>query len=243
MDRLPRPAMAEHAQYPIDVTELWGPEGEAELSPATSFTPGPELLPVDASPTNGNGESMPGVTEQTLEDVARLANAIAANHSDVLRRSDLDTMRKELESAFTQQLAVAMYELMSAWNSRLATAEDHISDRVTRSVEAQAGVLVSSAEANYYAVHEIAETVRSQLAAFRGQLTGIEGLTSFQRDIRHDVARLSDLASAPASAETGELVETMKVMRTELAQLRQEMLELRGTVAVPAQNGASLPRP
>ena len=240
MDRLPRPAMAEHPKYPIDVRELWGPDGEAELTPATPFTTAvPELLPDHGNPTNGNGDSMAGVTKQTLEDVARLANAITANHSDILRGSDLDTMRKELESAFTQQLAAAMYELMSAWNARLATAEDHISDRVTRSVEAQTGVLVSSIEANYYAVLEIAETVRGQLAAFRSQLTGIEGLTSFQRDIRHDVARLRDLACTPtpASAETGDLVETMKVMRTELAELRQEISELRGAVAVPAKTG------
>jgi hypothetical protein len=228
--------MAEHAQYPIDVVELWGPEGESGLTPAAPFTPAPDLYPVDTKHTNGNGESTPGVDNQALDEVARLAAALAANHSDVVRMSDLDAMRTDMERAFSQQLAVGLYELVSTWNSRFAAAEDHISERVTRSVDAQAGILRSSIEANHHAVLEIAEMVRSELAAFRGQLTGVEGLTSFQRDIRHDVARLGDLASMPpaVSAETGDLSETMRVMRAELAELRQEIFRLRGSMAVPA---------
>ena len=212
--------MAEHTQYPLDVTELWGPDGETELSPAAPFMPAPDLYSVDPTSTNGNGESVHEVNKQTLDDVARLANAIAASHSDVVRRSDFDSIRKELESAFTQQLAVTLYELMAAWNSRFATAEDRINERVTGSVEAQTRVLASSIEANFYAVLEIAETVRTELAAFRAQLAGIEGLITS--------------APPPPPAEAGDLVETMKDMRTEMAELRQEISELRGSIAVPA---------
>ena len=221
--------MAEHAQYPIDVTELWGPDGETELSPATPFAPPPGLYPGDAKRTNGNGDSAHGVNKQTLDDVARLANAIAANHSDGLRRIDLDTMRTELESAFAQQLALALYELTSTWNSRFATAEDHISERVARSVEAQTRVLASSIEALFYEVLGIAETVRSDLAAFRSQLEGIEGLIA---------------SSPPASShDDGDLLVTMKGVRAELAELRQEIAELRGSIAVPARDGEALPTP
>jgi hypothetical protein len=228
MDRLPGPAMAEHAQYPIDVTELWGPDGETELSPATPFTPPPDRYPADAKPTNGNGESVHGVNKQTLDDVARLASAIAANHSDGLRRIDFDAMRTELESAFAQQLALALYELMSAWSSRFSTAEDNISERVARSVEAQTRVLASSTEAIFYEVLGIAETVRSELAAFRTQLAGIEVLIA------------SGLAEP---AETSDLSETMRGMRAELAELRLEIVELRGSITAPAEEGVSLSTP
>ena len=223
--------MADHAQYPIDVTELWGPDGGAELSPALPFLPGDALRPVNGTPANGNGEAV-SVNKQTLEDVARLADAIAANHSDVLRRADLDGMRKDLESAFTQQLAVALYELMAAWKSRFATAEEHISERVTASVEMHTSALASSTEASFYASLEMAEAFRSDLATFRKHLVGIEGLTSFQREIRHEVARLGDLVATPRpeAAQTHELGETLKILQKELAGLREDVADLRAAV-------------
>jgi hypothetical protein len=234
--------MADHAQYPIDVTELWGPDGEAALSPALPFLPADELRPVNGTSSNGNGEAAVGVNKQTLEDVARLADAIAANHSDVLRRADLDAMGKDLESAFTQQLAVALYELMGAWKSRFATAEEHISERVTASVETHTGRLASSMEASLYASLEMAEAVRSELAAFRKHLAGVEGLTSFQRDLRHEVARLGDLVAAPRPepAQSHELGEAMKVLQKELAELREDISELRAAVDARANEGVTV---
>ncbi|MFN2504667.1 MAG: hypothetical protein ABR540_10675 [Acidimicrobiales bacterium] len=224
--------MAEPAQYPIGVAALWGPEGETEPSP---FVPAAELRPVDAVPANGNGESPPTVEKRTLDDVARLADAIAANHSHVLRKNDLDAMRQELEGAFTQQLAGALYELMGAWNARFATVEDHINQRMSASVEAQTGVLASSIEANFYAVLEIAETVRKDLGTFQDQLAGVEGLPSFQREIRHEVGRLADLITAPRPevAERDQLAATLKLMRSDLAELREEISELRAATDSP----------
>ena len=231
--------MADHAQYPIDVTELWGPDGEAELTSALPFMPADELPPMNGTAPNGNGEPVL-VNTQTLEDVARLADAIAANHSDVLRRTDLDAMRKDLESAFTQQLAVALYELMAAWKSRFATAEEHINERVTASVETHTGRLASSMEASFYASLEMAEAVRSELVSFRKNLAGIEGLTSFQRELRHEVARVGDLVAAPRpeAAHTHEVGETLKVLQKELAELREDISDLRAAVDVQGTKGA-----
>jgi hypothetical protein len=242
MDMLPGPAMADNVQYPIDVAELWGPDGETGLSPASPFALAQELRPVEATPTNGNGEPPPAVDTQALADVARLADAIAANHADVVRRSDLDSMRKELEGAFTQQLAVALYELTASWNSRFSTAEAHISERVTAAGEAQNKVLASSIEANFYAVLEMAETVRAELGNFRSDLAGVEGLSSFQRELRHDVARLGDLVAAPRpeASQAEVLAEALRSMQKDLAELRQDILELRAAVDARVPRGLTV---
>jgi BMFP domain-containing protein YqiC len=189
--------MADHAQYPIDVAELWGPDGETELTPVSSFAVAQDLRQVAVTHANGHDEPAPTIDRQMLADLARLADAIAANHSDVLRRSDLDGVRKELEDVFTQQLASTRQELMAGWNARFASAEAHIEDRVIASGEAQTKVLASSMEANFYAALEMAETVRSELRSFKSDLGGISALTEVLRrmqdeltELRHDVSEL-----------------------------------------------------
>ena len=229
--------MADQPQYPIDVTELWGPDGDPELSPVLPFKPD-DFRPVNGTSPKGSGEPM-SVNEHTLEEVARLADAIAANHSDVLRRTDLDAMRKDLESAFTQQLAVALYELMAAWKSRFTAAEEHISERVTASVKTHTSRLVSTTEANVNASLEMAEAFRSELTSFRRHLAGIEGLTAFQREIRHEVARLGDLVTTrrPEPAQSHELGEALEILQKELAELREDISELRAAVDARATKG------
>lgn len=231
--------MAEPTRYPIDVAELWGPEGEAELSPATSFVPPPELRPVDAEPVHDGDDLAPAAASKTLVEVDRLAEAIAGNLPELLRRTDLDAMRKELEGAFTQQLALVVYELMAAWDTRFASIEDRLNQRMGTAVEAQTSALAASIEASFYAVLEISETVRAELRAFGDQLAGVESLPTFQREIRHEVARLGDLACGPRP-EAAVMAEMTTVMTSELAELREELCRLRAAVDARAPRSLSV---
>jgi len=234
--------MADHLHYPIDVTELWGPDGEAELGSDAHLLPADDFAPADSAQPSGNGQPAPAAERRSRGEVARVSDGRAADQSEPVRSSDLASVRTELEAAFSHQLAVAVYELMAAWKSGLATTEEHINERVTAAVDAHIGGLASSSEASFYAAVELAETVRSEVGAFRGQLAGLEGLASLPRDLRHEVARIGDLLDAPKAepAATDGLAETLEVIRAEVSELRRELSRLRGAMEAPAGNGLTV---
>lgn len=245
--------MADTLSYQDDISALWGPEGEGVLGSAPANAADHEQ-PVPA-PADGNGAHPTVVERETHDDIARLAEAIAASHLDAVSQADLAAARTEIEGAFTHQLAVALYELMAATNARFATAEDHINQRVTAAVEAQTDRLAASIDAQQRASAVLEDTMRSQLDAIRERITGpIDGLASFQRDLRHDVGRLSDVVTTQgeesahratvdadrfersetragaALSELSGLSETLAALQADMAELRQELAQVREAV-------------
>lgn len=239
--------MADHVSYSDDISSLWGSQGEDVLSPAPSPGHDGPLNGGDAHANgralaNGNGSHLTVVEDETHADVARLAEAIAANHAEVVHRHDLEAVRAELEGAFTHQLAVALYELMAASNARFATAEDHINQRVAEAMEVHTTRLVEALEGQRSATSQVSERIWSELGALRRRLTlPIDGLAGFQRELRHEVGRLSDLLSrhggdGAADAEpvsggnAGDVTQTLAAVREEVSALREELAELRAAV-------------
>jgi DNA anti-recombination protein RmuC len=203
--------MADHVSFSDDISKLWGPDDEGVLTPTPPASVRPEdERPADPSPTNGNGNGsgvrITVVEQDTRDDVARLAHALATNHADVVHRSDLDAARSQMEGAFTHQIAVALYELMAASNARFATAEDKINQRVTEAVEGHTDRLEASLERHHRESRELSEALWAQVDAMRQRMDGpIDGLAAFQRELRHEIGRLSDLvASASAAAVRAE---------------------------------------
>lgn len=262
--------MADYVSYPDDISGLWGPEGEGMLTPAMPDAPTKEPDPVLPASTNGNGSAnghgngprFSLVDQDTHDDVARLARAIAESRADVVRLADLQAARAEMEGAFTQQLAVALYELMAASNARFATAEDRINERVNQAVEVHTTRLAASVEANHRAASEMAELIWNQIDSLRHRFVGpIDGLAAFQRDLRHEVGRLSDLVAAhsrdwaqrfeaeagqrdrhdermaKAADDLGDVPGVLAAMRDDLSSLREEVAELRAAVEQRSQKG------
>lgn len=248
-------AMADYASFSDDISTLWGPAGEGGLTPAP-----PAPLPREHEPpaqppepaitnghghSNGNGGRLAVVEQDVHDDVRRLAEALTTNHADVVRRSDLDAVRSQLEGAFTHQIAVALYELMAASNARFATAEDHIKQRVTEAVEVHTTRLTASLEKHHRAATELSEFIWAELDAMRQRLNGpIDGLVAFQRELRHEVGRLGDLVAeatepperpesgsgddgSATSSEASELASALTSLCEEVAALRREVAELR----------------
>lgn len=264
--------MADYASYPDDISGLWGPDSEGTLTPAMPETSAgdPEaLLPASTKGTgngsvNGhsNGARLAMVEQETHDDVARLARAIADSHADVVRPADLRAARAEMEGAFTQQLAVALYELMAASNARFATAEEHINQRVDEAVEVHTNRLEASLDAHHVVATQMLETLGNELDALRQRFIGpIDGLAAFRRELRHEVGRLSDLVttqareSAQQSAVEKERRErhddwvvkaagdlsgvsgVLAAIKEDLTALREDVAELRAAVEQGGQNG------
>ena len=258
--------MADYGSSPDDISGLWGPEHESVLTPAM---PEPTLIepdPVMPASTNGNGNvsakahangaRLTMVEHETHEDVSRLARAIADSHVDVVRSADLQAARAEMEGAFTQQLAVALYELMAATNARFATAEEHINQRVHEAVEVHTSRLAATLDANHRAASEMSERIWAQVDSLRQRFAApIDGLADFQRELRHEVGRLTDLVTAhswesaqrseaeveqrdrhdermvKAAGDLVDVAEVLAAMKGDLASLREEVAELRAAVA------------
>ncbi len=111
-------------------------------------------------------------------------------------QSDLEAVRSELEGTFTHQLAVALYELMAASNARFAAAEDSINQRVDEAVERHVTRLAASLDAHHEAATERSRLIWAEMDSLRQRFIGpVEGLAAFQRELRHEVGRLSDLVS------------------------------------------------
>lgn len=135
--------MAESERYADDITELWGPREETAVEPLVP-DPHPGLSSGNGS-TNGIGAHASG--REQPQDLARLVEAIAGRQLPAATRDDLEAMRTELETIFSQQLAVAVYELMASSNERLGTFEDHVNGRLAAVNEAFDGrVAVLQAE-------------------------------------------------------------------------------------------------
>jgi hypothetical protein len=263
-------AMADYGSSRDDISGLWGPHHEGLLTPAMPEPRADEQGPVLPAPTNGNGSAnghvagarLAMVEQETHDDVARLAQAIADSHADVVRPADLQATRAEMEGAFSQQLAVALYQLIAATNDRFATAEEHISQRVNDSVEVHTSWLAASLEANHRAASEMSEAIRSQIDSLRQSFVGpIGGLTEFQREVRHEVGRLGDQIMAQAretahqstvdrelrerhddwvvktAGDLGEVSAVLAAMKDELGSLREQVAELRTAVDDQGQNG------
>lgn len=209
--------MADTSRYSIDISALWGPDGEGVVGGAAATLNGDDYL-ADLAP---NGRDREPVDRQRDEDVIQVAEAVAGNHSDLLRRADLDAMRADLERAFTQQIAVALYELLTACNVRFASAEEHINGQLAAAVEAQTRQLAESLEATFYAAVDVGELVRSQLGAVR------EELARPDEDLRQEIGRLSELVEKQ--------VAELSFLRLQISEMRSEM-EARPQKGVSVQN-------
>lgn len=204
--------MADHASFSDDISALWGVPEEGALEPRRSAAtesendpPDPAPTNADPAPTNGSGTGV--AADDPRDPVARLADAIAGHHVDVVRRSELEAVRSELEEAFTHQLAVALYELLAASNERFAAVEDHldqrlqdVAQRLSTSVGEHAGVLAASIEAHQRTTTELAEAARVELATIRDRFSGpVDAFATFQRDMRHEVGRIVDMVESHAA--------------------------------------------
>jgi hypothetical protein len=257
--------MADDASYTDDISALWGLDTEAGLSPAppkvvngVAGSGREPFLVNEHGNVNGLGPYAPTDQYDRHTEVARLTEALATPHADAVRRDDLDELRSGLEGTFTHQLTVALYELMSAFNARLSRAEDDISHRVEEAVDRQAVRLAASLEAHHLAATEMTEVVWREIDPIRQRFAGpIDGLARFQRELRHEVGRLSDLvslhvqesaAAANAEAQRGErdddrteraahdlgaISEVVRAMKVDLGALRSEVGELRAAVEGP----------
>lgn len=210
--------MADTPRYSIDMSALWGPDGEGVVGGVPATLNGDDYL-ADPAP---NGRDREPVDRQRDEDVVQAAEAVAGNHSDLLRRADLDAMRADLERAFTQQIAVALYELLTACNVRFASAEEHINEQLAAAVEAQTRQLAESLEATFYAAVDVGELVRSQLGAVR------EELARPDEDLRQEIGRLTELVEKQVA---------------ELSFLRLQISEMRSEMDARPQKGVSVQAP
>jgi hypothetical protein len=261
--------MADLVSPDDDISALWGPLDEGALTP-------PPPPATAAPPANGShngagngshggarngahpaiaGAGATGHRSERDDDIARLAAAIATNRVEAVGRAEVAAVRAELEGAFTHQLAVALYELMTATNDRFAAAEGRLDQRLSEAREAGTNHMAAALESQRQASAELAHTVRSELHALRDQLTQpLEGLATFQRDLRHDLGCMNDAmavlraeAAAKATADSARIDRNedrvaeavragsgasaiLAALRKDVQQLRQEVAELRGEV-------------
>ena len=254
--------MAENAWNPEDFSALWAAQEDTALRPARP-EPANDAVPdrpdrEEGSYPNGGGDRthLTVVDQEVRDGVARLAQAIAVNQVDVVRKGDLEALRVELEGTFTHQLAVALYEVLAASNDRFTVAEDRMTQRITDAIEAHGVRLVTTMEDRELMSMESDEAIRSEMAAMRIRLNGpMDALAVFQRDVRHEVGRLSDIVAGEGAAlarradadaaefesargrfeeaagELGGVTETLGSVKDDVAALREEIAELRQALA------------
>lgn len=208
--------MADRDVFSDDISSLWGPALEGELAPprmngtvaAKAAPPTNGVAMNGTAITNGHepssasthGSHVEATSDDASEDVARLVDALARRTTDAVRRSELHTLRAEVEDAFTQQLAVALYELLSASRDRFAAVEKHITARL----DGVATRVYQSIETQGERVAAAIDTRQRDVASMRTELEEIgkrfagqgEAFASFQREIRHEVGRIGDAAAA-----------------------------------------------
>jgi hypothetical protein len=234
------PAMADHSTSSDDFSALWGPSGEGLLesgAPEANLDLAAEFRSIATATTNGNGVGLSVIDEPGIavdeDGVTRLVAELRTPLSDVVSRADLDIVRGEMEGAFTHQLAVALYELLTASNERLASVEDHLQRRIAESESAQADRLAVLVEEHRRATDEITTAVHEGLDA------AIDRLAGYQRDPRHEVEGLGGGAGdAPSSPEPEVLLagvrdrraDELATLRDEVAALREELAEVRGAL-------------
>lgn len=194
--------MADNESFPDDISGLWGAPEEDALGPPRpngTITTGRDPTP---APTNGAHAEV--AKDDPRDTVARLADALAGHQVDVVRHSQLSAVRAEMEDAFTQKLAVALYELLSASNDRFASVEDHMAQRlqdmagrVEETVKAQGDRLALALDLQQRATAELARSVSDELREVSDRFSGpIDALVTFEREVRHEVGRVGDLVEA-----------------------------------------------
>ena len=195
--------MADSESFSEDISALWGDPEEGALEPPRPngrVTNGHDPSP---APTNGShaGAPQPG---DPRDDVARLAAALAGHQVDVVRRAELGAMRAEMEDAFTQKLAVALYELLSASNERFSSVEDHLDRRLkdvaselSQSIVVQTDRLAAAIDTQQRLAADIARSARDELMEISDRFSGpVDALAAFEREVRHEVGRLGDVVAA-----------------------------------------------
>lgn len=193
--------MADDRSFTEDISGLWGAPKESALEPPRpmgTVTNGREPTP---APANGHA----GVAADDPRDkVARLADALAGHPVDVVRYSELGALRAEMEDAFAQKLAVALYELLSASNERFSSVEDHM-DRCMQAVAAELGQsirvqtdrLAAAIDTQQRMMADLARSARDELSEISDRFSApLDALSAFEREVRHDVGRVADLVAA-----------------------------------------------
>ena len=194
--------MADNEAFSDDISALWGAPEEDALEPPRPKTTVTNGHAPEQTPPNGSHADV--ATADPRDDVARLADALAGHQVDVVRHSELSAVRSEIEDAFTQKLAVALYELLSASNDRFASVEDHmarrlqeVADRVGQAIDAQGDRLALAIDGQQRATADLARSVRDELVEISDRFCApIDDLAAFQREIRHQVGRLGDAVAA-----------------------------------------------
>ena len=194
--------MADLGSFSDDISALWGAPGESALEPPRpngTVTNGRDAKP---APTNGSRDEVAATDPR--DHVARLADALAGHQVDVVRRTELGAMRAEMEDAFTQKLAVVLYELLTASNDRFSDVEHHVDQRLEevsaelrQSIRAQSDRLVVAIDAQQRLTADIARSARDELIEISDRFSGpLQTLATFQRDIRHEVGMVGDVVAA-----------------------------------------------
>lgn len=192
--------MADHASFPDDISKLWGDPAVGALEPVRWNGTSQNGHAATPPPSDGGPAEAPPADDLPRDGIARLADALASRQVDVVRHAELLGMRSQLEDAFTQQLAVALYELLSTSNERFAAVEAHIDQRVQdvtaqlrESVTAEGDRLAAAIEAQRVADADLRRSASDELERLIGP---VEALAAFEREVRHEVRRLGDLVAA-----------------------------------------------
>jgi hypothetical protein len=194
--------MADEEPFTDDISGLWGdPEAGAPEPPRPTGT---VTNGQDHEPVTTNGSHVDVATPDPGDNVARLADAIAGRRVDVVRHSELSAVRAELEDAFTQKLAVVLYELLSASNERFTSVEDHMDRRLqdvatelTQYIRAQGEQVAAAIDVQQRATADLARSVRDELREVSDRFSEpLDTLAAFQREMRHEVGRVGDVVDA-----------------------------------------------
>ena len=194
--------MADMGSFSDDISALWGAPGESALEPPRpngTVTNGRDARP---APTNGSRAAVAAADPR--DHVARLADALAGHQVDVVRRTELGAMRAEMEDAFTQKLAVVLYELLTASNDRFSDVEHHVDQRLedvsaelSQSIRAQSDRLVAAVDAQQRLTADLARSARDEMIEISDRFSApMQTLWTFQREVRHEVGRLGDVVAA-----------------------------------------------
>ena len=197
--------MADEEHFSEDISALWGtPEHGALEPPRPNGTTTNGWAPKPA-PANGNGTEV--AMGDPRDNVTRLADALAGHQVDVVRHSELTAVRAEMEDAFTQKLAVALYELLSASNDRFSSVEAHMDRRLqdvaaelNQSIGAQTDRLAAAIDTQQRMTADLARAARDELMEISDRFSApLDALAAFEREVRHEVGRVGDLVVAHSS--------------------------------------------
>jgi chromosome segregation ATPase len=194
--------MADEGPFREDISGLWGAPREGALEPPRPSGTVTNGRAHEPAPTNGAHADV--ATHDPGDNVARLADAIAGRQVDVVRHSELGTVRAELEDAFTQKLAVVLYELLSTSNERFSSVEDHMDRRLQavaaelgQAIRAHSDQLAAAIDVNQRATVDLARSVRDELIEISDRFSApVDTLAAFQREVRHQVGRVGDAVDA-----------------------------------------------